>query len=427
MKRKTIFFMLMLTAPLLAQAQVIELPLTEKEGYGPFEVGFREIYFYDDKAWDWSQAELRVTGIPADWNDVKTGDVETNLYQKTYQSYFSGKITEKTYDESRINWAWMPDTASLSKTPIRCQIAYLQGIDPQGRKMMMVDTDGDLDFGDETPFAIQFTIGAGQDADSAARHARRVVCERLSHGRVVRDTVGMVFAYLPRFDVMMVNFPRYAVATLDGEEIALFTGFSTLSYENKQCELVLVNDSLRAGAKADQGLLIGRDRFFTVNGTTYKNLGVDDNRNVLRLEKMENVAQGQTMEVVEIGLRTSLLDDGNLKLEQLSGKYVLLDFWATWCGPCIGEIPNLKKLYESTPREKFEIVGILGRSTRKNLDILIEGHGITWPQILSDKIVADYGVSLFPTTLLIGPDGTVIARDLRGAELDKKIHELIGE
>ena len=109
---------------------------------------------------------------------------------------------------------------------------------------------------------------------------------------------------------------------------------------------------------------------------------------------------------------------------------MFLDFWATWCGPCLQEMPNLKELYKKTDRDKFEIVGIVGDSSNDQIKKIIEKDSIIWPQVLttdSNKIKEDYGIQGYPTTILIDPEGIVIAKSLRGKELVEKILALTKE
>jgi peroxiredoxin len=93
-------------------------------------------------------------------------------------------------------------------------------------------------------------------------------------------------------------------------------------------------------------------------------------------------------------------------------------------------MPNLKTLYENTDRSKIEFLGIVGDSPAEGLEKMIERFGITWQQILSDEtnpIVKKYGVNSYPTTLLIDPEGIIIAKNLRGKALEDKIKELIAD
>ena len=96
--------------------------------------------------------------------------------------------------------------------------------------------------------------------------------------------------------------------------------------------------------------------------------------------------------------------------------------------PCRMEMPNLKELYRRTDREKFEIIGIVGDSPTDALRELIGNDSITWPQIVSNdsvKIKESFGIHSYPTSLLIDPEGIIIAKDLRGKELEDKVLDLI--
>jgi len=116
-----------------------------------------------------------------------------------------------------------------------------------------------------------------------------------------------------------------------------------------------------------------------------------------------------------------------VSLDSLKGKYVLLDFWYDKCAPCIKEFPNLKELYTKTNRTQFEIIGIAGHSTSEGIKKLIDQYEITWPQIWSDEIVSIYGINSFPSTFILDTEGVIVAKNLRGKELEEKILKLIEE
>ncbi len=114
------------------------------------------------------------------------------------------------------------------------------------------------------------------------------------------------------------------------------------------------------------------------------------------------------------------------------GKVLLLDFWATWCGPCRAEMPNVKRVYQKYHDRGFEILGISLDRSRRDLDRYLADHGITWPQYFDGKywqneIAQRYGIQSIPTTFLIDRRGRIRYRSLRGPALEKAVRELVSE
>lgn len=110
------------------------------------------------------------------------------------------------------------------------------------------------------------------------------------------------------------------------------------------------------------------------------------------------------------------------------GKYVLVDFWASWCKPCRGEIPNIKAVYEKYAGEKFDVLSVAVWDDPKNTVVAAEEEGIAWNQIINAQKVPTtiYGINGIPQIMLFGPDGTIVKRDLRGSDIEKAVKEALG-
>ena len=109
------------------------------------------------------------------------------------------------------------------------------------------------------------------------------------------------------------------------------------------------------------------------------------------------------------------------------GRYILLDHWASWCGPCKREIPFLKRAWEQFHGKKFEIVSIAVNDARADTEAAIAEHDLPWPQILdAGKIPGEiYGVNAIPQLILFAPDGTILRRDLRGEQILTVLSEIL--
>jgi peroxiredoxin len=119
-----------------------------------------------------------------------------------------------------------------------------------------------------------------------------------------------------------------------------------------------------------------------------------------------------------------------VRFNSFKGKYVLVDFWASWCGPCRAENPNVLKAYNAFKDKGFTVVGISLDDKAANWKKAIRDDKMPWIQ-LSDlkgwknEVSTDFGIQSIPGNLLIDPSGKIVAKDLRGTMLEEKLNELL--
>lgn len=139
---------------------------------------------------------------------------------------------------------------------------------------------------------------------------------------------------------------------------------------------------------------------------------------------------------IEIGqqapeITLSRTDGSSFSLSSLKGKVVLIDFWATWCAPCVGEQPELKALYETFSEQvkgqKFEILGVSLDKNKESWQKAIDRFGINWIQVSDLKfwkspVAKAYEIEELPFNVIINGEGIIIAKNLHGKELEELIY-----
>ncbi|BDD08817.1 thiol:disulfide interchange protein [Fulvitalea axinellae] len=173
---------------------------------------------------------------------------------------------------------------------------------------------------------------------------------------------------------------------------------------------------------------------FEIIEATAKNLNKDYPNVPMVQEFVEHVKQTKKLLVGQMAPEIRLPDakGDTLALSTYKGKYVLIDFWASWCRPCRMENPLVVELYDMYQSKGFEVFGVSLDTDKKAWEKAVEEDKITWAQVSDLKgfqsvAAEEYQVNAIPATFLIGPEGKIIAKNLRGDALKAKLKEIFSE
>ncbi|GLU51324.1 peroxiredoxin family protein [Dyadobacter frigoris] len=437
----TIFTVLFSCNPKSEQVgEIVSLPLTIVDGFGPFQADYGLIspeYTADNPGGAiWVKTYLPVTGIPSNWKTVVKSMVNFDMRQLVYQNFYAGNINQKTYEDLQKSWEWTPDEKYLSKKPINCFVYVVRGIDETGKVAVMIDTNNDLDFKDEHPFYPE-TANFGPAMRNYSK-ITNVSYEIFSEGKIELRRLPMIVKHVPGQPEnrdYVYSIPQYAQTILkhDGRvyELAVRRGFSAPDYETP--EIVLINkvDSVKKYGFFDG---IGKKELLSVGDlssqVTYRNKGVNPNHNTLQLEVIRNDKKQYSTQVGYLfkPFESKEFQTGKIiKTSDYKGKYIFVDFWGTWCKPCVEELPDLQKTYQIINKKKIEFISIACLDSPARLSKFLKSNPLSWTQIISDstnKLVEIYDIQGFPYNLIISPDGKIVARNLHNEELKKKLLEL---
>ncbi len=328
------------------------------------------------------------------------------------------------------SWSFYPDSLNFSKKPLKTQIGFAYQKDSLGNMQLIIDANNNLDFSDDTiitPPAFSF-----KKADSLMnKHTINATIEKYIEGKIKTVKVPIFVMYDKKYNMFFCNFPEYYIVNFKNKNIEICpNSFRNLSY--KDIKIAILIDTMKSATKFVSSETFSNDEYLKISGTIYKNLGINKRKNALSLEKItipkEKIYSTQIGYQAPIFKGVKYNTNDSLSLDNLRGKYVLLDFWSVYCPPCIKELPLLKEIYDKTDRNKFEIIGIVTNENDKRLQKLLKDNAVNWSQILSteqNNIQNRYNINHYPTTFLLDPNGIVIKKDLRGKALEKKILELV--
>ncbi|MDO5969886.1 TlpA disulfide reductase family protein [Flavivirga aquimarina] len=396
----------------------IELPLKTVEGYGPFYLGLGYLNWTPLKEKkEWNKTEIKTKGIPASWKVSNVDQIWFDGQQFAYQNYLNKKLSKKFFDRLVKSWDIDFKKKPLSKKSIKCFVHIAFGKTQNDELQFIVDSNNNNDFSDDPiNTASVFSLKENIDHQQLLKLAIDIEYEKFTESGVKKVKSKVIIFATPGGD-LTYHIPYHAKTTFKGTPIYVSFGFVLQNYSNGgKFALHSYDDS------SDFFTLEPNEYIYNEN-EVFKIIGVNTYKEALTLEKMST---DTILYSTQIGSRPhplkmkKFLSNDSITLDDYKGKFLFIDFWGTWCAPCIKDLPNIIKAYDKIDKNEIDFLSIAVYDKIDNLQVAIHKFGLKWSQVLendSNQARKLYNVKSFPTTILLNKEGIIVAKNLRGEHL----------
>jgi thiol-disulfide isomerase/thioredoxin len=365
-------------------------------GFGSFEPSYTPLTNDTLK-----KSDQEIKGIPKEWNNLLISKVIVDYNQYYLQEFRNGKLSLDKKLEM-INAGWKFNEKNLLNFDSRCFFYVVSGTTKDGITKVLVDTDNNFDFKDEVEIV---PLSINTDTSTLCRTIISVKVDKNSNGSSER--VDIPFLVVNSNGVLNYCFPIYSIFNLElnGKEYTFKSAhryFVNGTFSNLQTRL---NNLQR---------LYYHDDIIIIDNIGYKSSGLDFTTNTFYLEEIKDLKNLESPSIgfIRPGFKEIDLNGNNFDIKAIKNKFIFIDFWATWCSPCVAELPKLKSLYEQVDKNKIVFIGIAVDQKKDLLQAFLIKNPITWRILISNKIADLYRVNALPSNFLIDINGEIIKTNI---------------
>lgn len=386
-----------------AYAQNIEIELKQSIGFGPFQPDGSSILFEPPVGTPLYKtiSEFPYNDIPTNLTDVKKGVILFDMLQFLYQNSFKD-LDPKLYVQYKNEKQFKISNDDLSKEPIKCFVKVIIGTTPDGVEVYLLDENQDDSFLNEQQVVMD-KLESISILKNKNYKTLNTFFEIKNGDKIIKEILPI--AIYKNKDSYSHSIPSYheGKQTIDGKDHSFLVSHQFRFPDYWIADLIVDN-------KMDS--IVEKNHYFKIGNKKFKNLGADVRTKKLTLEEVDlNFKEFKLEDFSQKDIRTNELID----IKAYKGKYILIDFWGSWCGPCLSELPELLKIYDKIDKSKIEVIGVAGRdSYDAALKSIIEIN-MPWKNILStddNKLTEIYNIAKYPYGILIDPNGNIIEKDV---------------
>lgn len=420
------------------KVNIIQVPLTVEEGGGPFGVGMTRLGNRDNPEHPYFNALPQPIALHESLIGFRELHIIPNYMQMVYESAAQGLIDEKSWQSLEARYKDQDILSDLSADPIRHYIRLASRKNDDGTFDIWVDQNANDLFEDNELYHYGMELMESpkmwQDLPII-----KVSYETVNKGQVVKEDLPIrlnPFAY-PTDILYNIDTHRKGKLSLNDQEIGIYVanGFTSDYFSPETLKVFAHNLSspYEEMEHADKNFMDYGEVVF-LGDVKYSISRIDKGGTFLTLEKYPDDKEwiGSQVGAKAFPIVSRTLD--SLPFELYNNKITMLDFWGTWCGPCVEEIPFLKDAVAFFNDDEFELVGIALDNLPK-LTEFIEKNRINWKQVLhkygedSVDITKLYGINAYPTTYLLDKNSKIISKNLglRGFEIYRTLSKELGK
>ncbi len=411
----------------------IRLQLQPKDGYGEFVPSSGLLRVLDESN-PWIKSYPEIDFLPEQLHDrdVRVLYMVHNFVQHAWQSYKTG-LLDSVFVHNALN-AWGVHPERFTDQPLQLITVLLAWEDEAGDTYVM--------YSDTEPYTFEdsgvFQVPSYQMSDSESQPLALPVTFELYHEGQVHTMNSIIRLNKPS-DLNMPDldepgllrgyYQHYTTTfELGGEhwELALHNHFREPFY-GEESDVVQVR---RAGDAWSEPANPGQFVHFGEHAYQFVEASIDGSEVLLRHAPDFAERRGTQPGMRALGFKQESITGELISLDNQLSKWVFLDFWGSWCGPCIAEMPYLKEAWRLFEGDEFQFIGI-AYDSREALNRFSDEWKMGWPQLISHPSESNelnelYGIRSWPTTFLLDPDGVIIDQSLRGFQLEEKLAAELG-
>jgi len=433
--RHIFLLLIFLSAACSNSDDTIKVPLETSPEFGPFVVS-QGVTFPLSR-------DVEAKGIPENIKEYVFRSRHMQPAQSVWYKYKTGELNKE-----QLFWAlkrWKGDTTKLSDEYVDDEILFVIGTNDKDQRVIMVDANNDEDFSDDSLLVYEYPLDIpGQLAIRDSLPEVLAQYERYNGEKTeVRQVAVRPTPYLGNLKVnysiedeienkyyLLVQYPQHhrGKATLNNIEFDIY--LSSVHNPRPRVIISALGDSLVTEKEGAIPYVAGD--IFNAEGVDYLIDSIDANHEWLTLKYLgeNDRAVGVSDGFYMPEFQAVNLDSQAFSLEDHPGKFILLDFWGTWCGPCIALIPELKKIDDAFENDAFEMVSVAYDLDVEKVREFTIKENMDWIHLFVDRkvnnpnsLVEKLKITRYPTTVLISPDRKIVARNKEPDELIDIIKE----